>query len=192
MTQVLVVVIGLAGTGKSEVGKRLARLLAAVYLDKDTLSRGFVEELLAAHSCPTYDRESETYLTKVRPQEYRQMMRAAMENLECGQNVVICAPFIAESQDPEWFEALEDDADVHGADVRVVWVRSDEEAMQRYISDRNAERDRWKRLHWDEYLSGTQWDRPPAWPHDLIDNSMANADRAPVAQIREVAKSWGF
>lgn len=187
---VLVMVVGLAGTGKSEVGRRLARELCAAYLDKDTLSRGFTEELLRLHGVSPHDRESVTYSHKVRPFEYEQLERTAVENLACGISVVTSAPYIRESRDPAWYESMLDKADDAGAGLEVVWVRSNPQAMQRYIGDRNADRDSWKRLHWDEYLAANPWDRPPTFPHSMIDNSTHSTHRAPVAQVLDLVSKW--
>lgn len=187
--RLLVIVTGLAGSGKSEVGRRIARSLSAVFLDKDTLSRGFVEALLERHGVDPHDREGPEYLTGVRPLEYTQLERTAGENLDCGLSVVMAAPYIFQIADPAWYEYMVDRADARDAELAVVWVRCDPRAMQRYLADRNAPRDRWKRLHWEEYLSQVHWDRPPACPHHMIDNSSANADRAPVAQIDDLVQA---
>lgn len=184
--RMLVIVTGLAGSGKSEVGRRIARGLLAAFLDKDTLSRGFVEALLEKYGLDPHDRESPEYMDAVRPLEYAQMERAGGENLDCERSVVMSAPYISQIADPTWYEHMLDRADARGAQLEVVWVRCDPRSMQRYLADRNAPRDRWKRLHWDDYLAQVHWDRAPDCPHHLIDNSSVNADRAPVAQIDDL------
>ena len=183
-----VIVCGLAGSGKSEVGRRLARELDASVLDKDTLSRGFVEALLEKLGQTPDDRESAAYLQSVRPLEYAQLERAALENLDCGNSVIVTAPFVSEMADPEWYETMADRADARGARVEIVWVRCDPSSMQRYLADRGAARDRWKRLHWEEYLATVAWDHPPKCPHHTIDNSVATEARAPVAQIAQLVE----
>ncbi|WP_161987450.1 AAA family ATPase [Prescottella subtropica] len=186
----LVVVCGLAGVGKSEISRRLAKELRAVFLDKDTLAQAFTEELLQRIGCLPHDRESGNYLSVVRPLEYQQLEAAAAENVALGMNVVTTAPYMRETQDPDWYDAMLEQVTAAGAVLKVVWVRADPAAMRSYIEQRNDPRDQWKRSHWDEYISSTAWDRPPRFPHTAIDNSTYNADSAPIGQILGLVEAW--
>lgn len=167
----LVIVCGLAGSGKTTVGKALARRLGAAFLDKDTLSRHFVEAMLASRDLSPGDRESDVYLNDIRPLEYRVLEKASNENLAVGLSVVVSAPYVRETQEKRYFQNLIDDADGADAATTAVWVYADGASMHEYLVLRNAERDEWKLNHWDEYLAEVDPERAPLWEHHRIDNS---------------------
>lgn len=54
-----------------------------------------------------HDRESETYLRKVRPREYEALMAAATENVQCGNRAIVTAPFLREFSDVAWLTRIE-------------------------------------------------------------------------------------
>ena len=62
---------GHAGSGKSELGRILARQSGWPILDKDTVTRPVVEAALELFGCSPHDRESSTYREVIRPREYR-------------------------------------------------------------------------------------------------------------------------
>jgi hypothetical protein len=76
----VLIIGGYAGSGKTELGRILARATGWPMLDKDTLTRPVVEAALEIAGQPLNDRESETYLNLIRPREYEATMGAAVEN----------------------------------------------------------------------------------------------------------------
>jgi DNA-binding transcriptional regulator YhcF (GntR family)/predicted kinase len=95
---------GYAGSGKSELGRILARATGWPMLDKDTITRPVVEAALEMIGQSPHDRESEKYLELIRPREYECLAAAAMENVECGNSAVLAAPFIREFGDEAWLQ----------------------------------------------------------------------------------------
>ena len=95
---------GYAGSGKSELGRIVARETGWPILDKDTTTRPVVETALEIHGLPPHDRESETYLSEIRPREYEAIMATATENVECGLSVIVTAPFVQELNDVAWID----------------------------------------------------------------------------------------
>lgn len=85
----LTLVGGFAGSGKSEFARFLSSVTGWGIIDKDTVTRALVEELLCAYGAEPNDRHSELYLTKVRPHEYRGILDQAMETLGAGASVIV-------------------------------------------------------------------------------------------------------
>ena len=80
---------GYAGSGKTELGRILARLTHWPMLDKDTTTRAVVEQALELLGHPPHDRESDLYRTSIRPAEYEALIAGLMENVECGTSAIV-------------------------------------------------------------------------------------------------------
>jgi predicted kinase len=168
-----VLIGGYAGSGKSELGRVLARHSGWALLDKDTMTRPLVEMALETLDRSPHDRESSTYLTVVRPREYEALEVTVLENIECGASVITSAPYLREFTDPGWLRRTESAVTSRGADLTLVWVRADLESMQTYIRRRGAARDATKLEDWQRYVAGVNLDFRPGMNHELIDNSIS-------------------
>jgi predicted kinase len=166
-----VLIGGYAGSGKSELGRIIARATGWAMLDKDTLTRPVVEAALEMLGQSPDDRESDTYLRVVRPAEYAALAAAMTENLEVGTSCVVTAPFLREFTSRAWLDRTAAACQAQGAAVTVVWIRCDADSMRSYLRHRGAARDRWKLTQWDEYLSGVDLEFVPPFEHELVDNS---------------------
>jgi len=162
---------GYAGSGKTELGRTLIRETGWAMIDKDTITRPIVELTLEVLGVSPHDRESETYLTIVRPREYEALLAATVEQVECGNSVIVTAPHIREFSDMAWISRTTSRLSALGADVTLVWVYCDADTMHTYLRHRGAARDAWKLGHWDEYLASIDVGFRPHAPHVLIDNS---------------------
>jgi predicted kinase len=174
---VVIFVGGYAGSGKTEFGRILARRTGWPIIDKDTTTRPVVELALEVLGQPGHDRESTTYLERIRPREYEALTATAAENVECGVSAIVTAPFIREFTDPAWLNRTNASFSSRGARPVFVWIRCDTETMHMYVRARGAARDAGKLGDWDNYAAGIDVDFRPAIPHVLIDNS---ADAAPL------------
>ena len=170
-----VVVGGYAGSGKTELGRILARATGWPMLDKDTMTRPVVEAALELIGQPPNDRESEAYVNLVRPREYEATIAAAYENVECGNSIILTAPFIREMGNSAWVERTRARFAALGATMELVWVYCDPETMHGYLRHRAAARDTVKLADWKAYLSSIDLELRPAAPHHLIDNSASSA-----------------
>ncbi|MGM1064200.1 GntR family transcriptional regulator [Saccharothrix sp. Mg75] len=178
---------GYAGSGKTELGRVLARETGWPMLDKDTLTRPVVEAALEILGCSPHDRESAEYLSRIRPREYEALINALTENVQCGNSAIVTAPFIKEFKDLAWLNRIEATCREVGAKVSVVWVYCDADTMHTYIRHRGAARDAAKLSNWREYLSAIDVDFRPPVEHSVIDNS---ASGAPLQdQARELVKA---
>jgi len=168
-----VLIGGFAGSGKTELGRILARLTGWPILDKDTLTRPVVETALEVLGLSPHDRESADYLTRIRPREYEALMAAALENVDCGNSALITAPFIREFSDPAWVSRTRAQFETRKVEVSLVWIYCDADSMQTYIRQRGAARDAAKLADWPAYLGAIDLNLRPPVPHHLVDNSVS-------------------
>lgn len=175
---------GYAGSGKTELGRILARATGWAMLDKDTLTRPVVEAALEILGLSPNDRESERYLSKIRPREYEALINALTENVQCGSSAIVTAPFIREFKDEAWLKRIAATCADMNAALTVVWVYCDPATMHTYIRHRGAARDASKLENWASYLDAIDIDFRPPVPHTVIDNSASGVPLQ--AQAREL------
>ncbi|WP_326567405.1 GntR family transcriptional regulator [Amycolatopsis rhabdoformis] len=172
-TPQVVMVGGYAGSGKTELGRVLARESGWPMLDKDSLTRFVVEAALELQGVSRNDRESEVYLTKIRPAEYASLLEAMTENVQVGNSAIVTAPFLREFADESWLRQAEATCRNLGANLTIVWVYCDEKTMRTYIRHRDAPRDSMKLANWEKYMEGVNVDFRPPVPHVVVDNSVS-------------------
>jgi DNA-binding transcriptional regulator YhcF (GntR family) len=166
----VVLVGGYAGSGKTHLGRVLARETGWPMLDKDTLTRPILEAALEVIGESPNDRESERYLDLMRPREYEATMAAAHENVECGNSAIVTAPFLREFNDVAWFSRTTATFAAMNATTTIVWVYCDVATMHTYIRHRGAARDTAKLGNWNGYLDSIDTEFRPPVPHIVIDN----------------------
>ncbi len=167
----VVLIGGYAGSGKTELGRILARETAWPMLDKDTITRPVVEAALETIGLSPHDRESSKYVEMIRPREYEALAASITENVACGNSVIGTAPFIQEFRDSAWIERTQATYGDLNADVRFIWVSCDAETMNMYIRHRGAARDTYKIQNWTTYVASIDVDFRPSVRHFVIDNS---------------------
>jgi DNA-binding transcriptional regulator YhcF (GntR family)/predicted kinase len=171
----VVMIGGYAGSGKTELGRILARQTGWPMLDKDTLTRPVLEAALEMLGLSPNDRESDTYLTSMRPREYESLMAAANENVACGSSAIVTAPFLREFKDRAWLDRTEAMFAALNAEVTLVWVYCDAKSMHQYIRHRGAARDGFKLSNWKGYVSSLDLDFRPPLPHHVVTNCTSSA-----------------
>jgi predicted kinase len=170
----VVMIGGYAGSGKTELGRILARETRWPILDKDTLTRFVVEAALEMQGLSRNDRESDVYLKNIRPGEYDSLLEAMTENVQCGNSAIVTAPFIREYSDEAWIKKTQATCKKLGATLTFVWVYCDADTMHTYLRHRDAARDSAKLADWDGYMAGIDLDLRPPVPHVVIDNSTSS------------------
>lgn len=167
----VVLVGGYAGSGKTEFGRTLARETHWPILDKDTLTRPVVESALALLGLSPNDRESDRYISEVRPREYESLLAAMTENLDCGNSAIVTAPFIREFSNARWLARVADQIAAASAHMWVVWMACDVDTMHTYVRHRGAARDAAKLAGWSDYVAAIDPDFRPLVEHVVVDNS---------------------
>ncbi|MEU1985765.1 GntR family transcriptional regulator [Nocardia sp. NPDC019395] len=179
---------GYAGSGKSEFARTLTRETNWAFLDKDTMARPLIEPALEDLGSTIDDRESDIYLTRIRPREYDALAAVVQENLDCGNSVVAAAPYIREFADRSWLDQSMSRAEAAGADVTFVWVRCTRETMLTYLRRRGAARDTWKLSNWEKYSSGLDLSFGLPVDHVIVEN---NPDSEPLrAQAQRLIEGF--
>jgi predicted kinase len=157
----LIIVAGVAGSGKSYIGKEIAkRLDNCLYLDKDTQTRFLVDKFLKYLGHDETDRESQEYLQTIRPLEYKCLLKQGLENLELGKDCILSAPFIKEISEEDYFQNLSDELEFEDGMLKLIWIYTDEESARKRIIDRNAKRDENKINNWNDYVKNVNHNKP--------------------------------
>ncbi|MGO4183223.1 hypothetical protein BK120_32615 [Paenibacillus sp. FSL A5-0031] len=167
--QKLVFFVGVAGTGKTTVARKLSARIPAAFLDRDTIGGRFVEAILELNGLDKRDRDSDYYKKHLRDLEYDTAKDVCIENLAAGQNVFMISPFTAELKNKQWIEEVVEAAGLtmSEVDVKVVVVTLlDMELQKNRIIGRQTERDQWKLDNWGdfekriEFVPQINWDIP--------------------------------
>lgn len=167
--QKLVFFVGVAGTGKTTVARKLAERMQAAFLDRDTVGGRFVEKILEMNGLDVNDRDSDFYKKHLRDLEYDTTKDICIENLAAGQSVFMISPFTAELKNRAWIDEVLTAAGKsrETVDVKVIVVAlKDMETQKERIIERQTERDTWKLEHWDDFKHRVQfvpeinWDIP--------------------------------
>ncbi|MHA7964279.1 AAA family ATPase [Paenibacillus sp. CAU 1782] len=167
--QKLVFFVGVAGTGKTTVARKLSVDIPAAFLDRDTIGGRFVEAILEMKGLDKNDRDSQFYKENLRDLEYDTAKDVCIENLAAGQNVFMISPFTAELKNKAWIEEVLAAAglDKERVDVKVVVVTLQDMGMQKArIVGRQTERDQWKLENWGDFekrvdfVPAINWDIP--------------------------------
>ncbi|MDQ8739353.1 AAA family ATPase [Paenibacillus sp. LHD-38] len=167
--QKLVFFIGVAGTGKTTVARKLSDRIPAAFLDRDTIGGRFVEAILELNGLDKRDRDSDYYKKNLRDLEYDTAKDVCIENLAAGQNVFMISPFTAELKNKQWIEEVVKAAglSLHEVDIKVIVVTLQDMELQKIrIVGRQTERDQWKLDNWGnfekriEFVPQINWDIP--------------------------------
>jgi hypothetical protein len=103
---------------------------------------------------PRHDRNSKTYLTKVRPFEYATLNSLLEENLPFNHHLVVAAPFLQEIPNPDWVAGTAANlASRYQAESIFIWLHCEEAVAKARIFERSAIRDLSKMHDWEAYAS---------------------------------------
>ena len=133
----IVVVAGPAGSGKSTLGRQLAKALRLPYLDLDTITNPVLEAL--GDSFLGQLHWNDFRLREIiRPARYRALRETLAEQVAVGIGAVVVAPFTAELLGgTEWDELVES----AGSVPVVVWIRASPGLLAQRRAARAADRD---------------------------------------------------
>jgi hypothetical protein len=130
--------------------------------------------LLALGGDPN-DRHTDLYRRKVRPLEYRCLLEAVYDNLDCGISAVAAAPFLLEVAERSWLERLTNRCSARRIQPIVIWIDCDLDSMRDYLEQRDAGRDTWKLSNWDAYSEMVDPGLRPSSAHLVVNNGRGAA-----------------
>lgn len=133
------VVAGPAGSGKSTLGRAIAKISGAVVLDQDVATNPLMAQLAAALGAGD-DLDHPALRGSIRRARYQCLVDVAVDNRRLGRSVVMIAPFTAEVADPEAWRVLT--TQLAPARVVLVWVTVPPEVAHQRRVRRNLPRDR--------------------------------------------------
>lgn len=153
-----ILVIGVAGSGKTTLAKEILRRRSAVYLDNNYIVDAFFP----------HTRNGAAYM-KLRPCFYRALYTIAEENLKVGNDVVLDVPHVKEIQDPKWRRFIKRLAKRAKSRIVVIRCTCSEALLRSRLVHRGEPRDRWKLAHWREFLREQPRNVPITFAHLNID-----------------------
>ncbi len=159
----LVVLAGAAGTGKTTLGRALARRLAGALLDLDTVTGPLTEALLECAGGDPLGYDTPFAREVARGLRYRTLTATALDVVGCGTTAVAAAPWTRELRDRGWYQGLAGRAGGLGARFAVVHLRCDDRVRRDRLAARGLARDRGRATAPDP--------RPPEVPHLALDTT---------------------
>jgi predicted kinase len=173
----LILIMGVAGVGKSTLSKRILKRLSAVYLDNNQIVDAFFPKT----------RTGRAY-RKLRPAFYRALYTIAEENLRCGNSVLLDVPHIKEAQTAQWTTMITRLAARGGAKLIAVRCTCPEELLRSRLKSRGEPRDRWKLQNWAVFAADQPLDATMRLACLEIDTSQSPA-RNTETVLRHIIKA---
>ena len=150
----LILIMGVAGSGKTTLAREILRRIGAVYLDNNHVADAFFPET----------RTGRRYET-LRPRLYRALYTVAEENLRVGNSVLLDVPHVKEIQDPEWRRFIKRLAARTKSQLIIIRCLCSERVLQLRIRSRGEKRDRQKLSGWKQFSSAQPIDVAIPFPH---------------------------
>ena len=154
----LILIMGVAGSGKTALAREILRRLWAVYLDNNHIVDAFF----------LHTRNGRAY-EKLRPRFYRALYTITEENLKTGNSVLLDVPHVKEMQMPKWRRFIKSLAARTKSKLIVIRCRCPERVLRTRLQSRGEKRDRRKLNHWEEFLAEQPIDITPAFSYLDID-----------------------
>jgi predicted kinase len=161
----LVLLMGVAGTGKTTLAKALLRRICAVYLDNNFIADAFFPNT----------RSDDAYM-QLRDKFYSVLFGITQENLKVGNTVLVDAPHVKEMRDDAWRNGLAQFVSTNDAALRVIRCFTTEDILRRRIQTRGERRDDWKLRNWQGFLREQPLFDPVPFDHLDLDTGTEDID----------------
>lgn len=150
MKKKIVLIGGIAGSGKSTIGDYISQGYPYVYVDKDNVTSILMESLLENINQNKNDRESKDYIERVRPFEYEQFIEIIM-HISKHNYIIGAAPFLKEFQDLKWMINFKKQVNKQNDDLIIIWVNTNPYDTKSRLIKRDERRDDYKLSIFEEY-----------------------------------------
>jgi predicted kinase len=160
----VVVITGAPATGKSTLGRRVARRLHAALIDQDVATQPLVEVI--QRLVGSNDLDDEQLARETRDARYEAIAALAVDNLSAGIPVVLIAPYTSERADEQSWTDLAVRFVRAGGTPLLVWLSLEPTRILGRLQARGAVRDRAKVAAGSAYLAQlTRAASQPSAPH---------------------------
>lgn len=178
----LVLMIGVAGSGKTTLAHAILSNFPAVYLDNNQIVDAFFPDT----------RNGRSY-QRLRPNFYQALYAIAEANLKVGNSVLLDVPHVKEIQIPSWRRFIKCLSDRTHSTLVILRCLCSEEVLRSRLLSRGEKRDRWKLRNWAEFLREQPIDVRIHAPHLDLDTHkpVAQNARAAISYIRRRARTRG-
>jgi predicted kinase len=173
----LILVTGVAGSGKTTLSKEIVRHVGAAYLDNNHIVDAFFPNT----------RSGAAY-AKLRPRFYRALYTIAEENLKMGNSVLLDVPHVKEMQDAKWRAFITRLAAGPKAKLVVIRCFCSDAVLRSRLKTRGETRDSWKLSHWQAFLAEQPILTLIPFPHLEIDTER-NLSRNVNTAVRYILKA---
>jgi predicted kinase len=175
----LVLLMGVAGTGKTTLARTLLKRLWAVYLDNNFVADAFFP-----------DTRTDARYLEMRSNLYSVLYRVTQENLCVGNTVLLDVPHVKEMLDPAWRAWLQEFVTTNNAALRIIRCFTSEDVLHRRIRDRHEPRDEWKLKNWEEFLEREPLVSPIPFDHLDLNTSMGDIEEHAVRALEYLFPGW--
>lgn len=172
----LILIIGVAGSGKSTLSREILRRIPAVYLDNNHIADAFFP-----------DTRNGLEYRKLRPTFYKALYTIAEENLKLENSVLLDVPHVKDVQTKRWRDFIKQLGRRTKAKMVVIRCLCSEKVLHTRIRSRGEERDSWKLKHWKKFLRKEPIEVPIPFPHLDIDTEK-NLSKNISAVVRYILK----
>lgn len=177
----LILLGGMPASGKTTLGKEIAKSLKIPFLDKDTLCDMYTNFVVAKDTFPN-DRSSDLYTKTLRFLEYDILFHVAFEQVSLNLCPILVAPFTSEFQDQEKINKIKEKLKIINPNYELVTIliEASEEKVKDQMIKRNRREDDKKLENWDEYIKEKlliQEKSKKLVNYCLLDNDPKNLDK---------------
>jgi dephospho-CoA kinase len=159
----LIVITGAPGSGKTYIGKLVAKLIGFEYLDFDW----DINVRIANNQSLIEKRGMEEFLKVIREERYQDFINLVSDLLKNNKNLVITAPFTLELESKLLWDSCFAQVYQLGIEPVLIWIFSTPEKRLQRIQKRNSVRDSEKNLQ--EFVQ-TDSHANPKIPHIFYNN----------------------
>ena len=157
--------MGVPGTGKTTISKKLIKLYHFVYLDNNFIADAFYSNT----------RTSEEY-KNLRDCFYIALYRIVKENLLVGNSVLLDVPHVTHMKDHDWCARLRQFVLETHVTLKIVRCFCSEETLKKRLLERDEERDKWKLSHWEKFMKNEPLMIPIPFDHIDINTEYSLQD----------------
>jgi predicted kinase len=161
--QVLILVTGIPGVGKSSLGRKIASSFNILYVDYDTVCQPFLTDIWQRQEIKGSYAQ---FCLDWRDASYGTFWNPLLENLSLGNHAVASAPLSKERANPTFFSEFRQRTATRFSVLNIHLDASKEYLKQRLI-ERGEERDLEKIAKWNDFHASHQR-IPLVWDADRI------------------------